>query len=252
MQDAEPDAVEERSGRRELELQLAQERGARRTRHMRAEGREQSEAAVDGRRAAKGDEHVARTLGQGAAQEVAEAGGARAARVALGRREQRQADSLGGLDQERPLPAVADRRATRATERIVRIQLDPAGRPRRAHDRERPLAAVGQRAGQRDASGATHAGGECLGRLEGVERSAQLVGRAHDARPAIGAHSPNTARSRSSREPSTRSASTSRTPGEGTATTYIPAARAEARPGGESSNATASPTGTSSASQAAR
>ena len=183
-----------------------------------------------------------------AAQQVGEARRAVRRGSRSRRRQQRQADGLGRLDQERAVAAVADRGAARAPQRVARIDLDAPRGACRADDRERALAAVGERAGERFAAGAADALGQRVGGLEGVERAAQLVGRAHDARRA---HKPRTARSRSSSEPSTRSASTSRTPSEGTAITYRPAARAEANPGGESSNATASDASTPRASQAA-
>ena len=57
-----------------------------------------------------------------------------------------EADGLGRLDQERAVAAVADRGAPRAPERVARIDLDPARGAGRADDRERALAAVGERA----------------------------------------------------------------------------------------------------------
>ena len=229
-------------------MELAQQGRARVAGHARAQCRQHPQAAIDRGRPAQSHEDVPRARRQRAAQQVGEARRAGAPRIALARRQQRQADGLGRLDQERAVAAVADRGAARAPQRVARIDLDAARGACCADDRERALAAIGERAGECFAAGAADALGQGAGGLEGVERAAQLVGRAHDARRA---HKPRTARSRSSSEPSTRSASTSRTPSEGTAITYRPAARAEANPGGESSNATASDASTPRASQAA-
>ena len=163
--------------------------------------------------------------------------------------EEGEADRLRRLDQERPVPAITDRGTAWASEGVPRVQLDPARGACRADDGERALTPVREGNRKRLAARPANAFGEGIRCLEGVERAAQLVGRANDARRR---HKPSTARSKSSNEPSTRSASTSRTPSEGTPITYMPAARAAAIPGSESSNATASAASTPSASHAAR
>ncbi len=83
VQDAQLDAAEERSRGREIQLELAEQRLAGRSRHARAQAREHPEAAVDGGRAAEPDEHARGAALERGAQQIGEAGRARAARIAL-------------------------------------------------------------------------------------------------------------------------------------------------------------------------
>ena len=130
VQDAQPHAREERARGRELELRArpAAPRPSRRARARRgrraARGRRRRSPSRRARRARWRAPRVER-----GAQQIGEAGRARAPRVALARREQREADGLGGLDQERPVAAVADRGAPRAPERVARVHLDPRAAP---------------------------------------------------------------------------------------------------------------------------
>ena len=103
------------------------------------------------------------------------AGRARAARAARARRPRRPRRGTCRRRNRRS-PRAAGGRARRA--RRPRSARRAGG----ADDGERALAAVGERAGERLAARAADALGERVGGREGIERAAQLVGRADDAR----------------------------------------------------------------------
>ena len=126
-------------------VELAEQRLARGARHPRAQARQHPEAAVDRGRPAERRRGCASRRARARAQQIGETRRAGAARIALARRQQREADGLGGLDQERPVAAVADRGAARAPERVARVDLDALAPRLPRNDGERALAAVGER-----------------------------------------------------------------------------------------------------------
>ena len=209
-------AREERARGREVQVELAEQRLARRARHACAEAREQPEAAVDGGRAAERDEHVRARRASSAARSRS----ARPAEPVRRGSRSRGASSARptasrGLDQERAVAAVADRGAQRAAERVVRVDLDALGRARR---RRRPRACPRRRRRAAQASGSPPARRTPSASAAAAAKASSAPRSLSGAQTTRGAaHRPSTARSRSSSEPSTRSASSSWMPSDGTA-----------------------------------